>query len=251
MIGIVISEKDIASVNIAKYLFSLERWKNNNGVFLTDDKLVYIINNLHIYHDNIDQELKELGYTVKTLIFASRHTSKIGKKTLSVHAIGNINKAEYGGKNKCIIPCNPLLMRDAIGLLKEKNIECFELCYEATHHGPYIETPSFFIEVGSTKKEWINSKACKAIAETLLEIEENNREVAIGIGGGHYAPRFTEIAFEKNVAFGHIAARYNIQYLTKERLSQMSRATFNCKKVYFHGNYPQIEKHVLDLKMEI
>jgi D-aminoacyl-tRNA deacylase len=34
--------------------------------------------------------------------------------------------------------------------------------------------------------------------------------VLIGIGGGHYAPRFTDIAFEKKVAFGHMIPSYHI-----------------------------------------
>ncbi len=242
MICIVISKQDTASMNIAKFLLSMKRWKEKDGVYLNDEKMLYFIDDMHIYHDNVDEEIKKLGYSPDTIIFASRHASAAKKKTLSIHAIGNFSKAEYGGKDATLVPCNPLLMRDALELLKEKGLEEYEVCYEATHHGPYLKKPCFFIEVGSTEKEWRDEKACNAIAEVILQIEEKQREVAIGIGGGHYAPRFTDMALERNMAFGHIAAKYAVPYLNEEMLRKMIEATPGCKKAYFHGEYGGIEE---------
>src|SRR2546428_10273485 len=33
----------------------------------------------------------------------------------------------------------------------------YAVTFEATHHGPVLDAPSFFIEVGSTEKEWRDS----------------------------------------------------------------------------------------------
>jgi len=242
MICIVISREDIASKNIAKFLLSMEKWKEKNNVYISEGKFLYFINDTHIYHNNVDKEIEALGYEIDTIIFASRHASAAKKKTLTVHAIGNYGKAEYGGRDRTLVLCNPLLMRSALELLAEKNIEGYEVCYEATHHGPYLEKPCFFIEVGSTQEEWNDKKACKAIAEAILQLERKEYEVAIGIGGGHYAPRFTEIALEKNIAFGHISARYAIQHLDAEMLEKMVASTPHCKKAYFHGNYPDVKE---------
>lgn len=241
MICVVISKEDIASVKIGKQLLSLRKWKKRGKFYLNEDFLIYFINDLHIYHDNIDEEIEKFGYSPSTIIFASRHASKAEKKTLSVHAIGNFSKAEYGGIDKELIKCNPLLMRNALILLKEKNLDEYEVCYEATHHGPYLKKPCFFIEVGSTEKEWRDDVACKAIAEAILNIEEEKYEVAIGIGGGHYAPRFTDIALGRNIAFGHISAKYAVEHLNEKMIDKMLFATPGCKKAYFHGGYKKIE----------
>ena len=251
MICIVISKQDIASMNIAKLLLSMERWKEKDGIYLNDGKMLYFIEDVHIYHDNVDKEVESLGYSPNTIIFASRHASIAKKRTLSIHAIGNFSKAEYGGKDTTLVPCNPLLMRDALELLKEKGLEEYETCYEATHHGPYLEKPCFFIEVGSTEKEWKDERACRAIAETILEMEERQHEIAIGIGGGHYAPRFTDMALEKDIAFGHIAAKYAVPYLNEEMLRKMIEATPGCKKAYFHGEHKEIKEMLRKMNVEI
>ena len=241
MICVVASKKDIASRNIAKFLLSMEKWKEGK-IYEREGMLLYFINDEHIFHDYVDEEIENFGYEIDTIVFASRHASAAKKKTLSIHAIGNFSKAEYGGRDETLVTCNPLLMRNALELLKEKNLKGYEVCYEATHHGPYLKKPCFFIEVGSTEKEWRDEKACRAIAETILEMEEKKYEIAIGIGGGHYAPRFTDIALERNIAFGHIAAKYAVPYLNEEMLKKMIKATPGCKKAYFHGEYGGIEE---------
>ncbi|MEM1514106.1 MAG: D-aminoacyl-tRNA deacylase [Candidatus Thermoplasmatota archaeon] len=249
MLCIVFSKEDEASINISKFILQARKWKMEKEFYISDDFLLYFIDDLHIYHDNIDKEIEEKGYKIDTLIFASRHASLQSRKTLSVHAIGNFGIAEYGGKNYELVKCNPFLMLSALKILKEKNLEKYEVCYEATHHGPYLEKPSFFIEVGSTTQEWNDEKACKAIGETILEIFEEKKTSAIGIGGGHYAPRFTEIAIEKNVAFGHIAPKY--VKLDEEILMKMKNATPYCKIAYLHGRIEGIEEKIKKIGLEI
>ena len=247
MYCIIFSKEDEASINISKFVIEGRKWKKGQ-LYVSDNFLIYFINDLHIYHDNIDKELEEKGYEVDALIFASRHASLQNRKTLSVHAIGNFGPAEYGGREGELVRCPPLLMLSALKILKEKNLEEYEVCYEATHHGPYLEKPSFFIEVGSTKEEWNDKRACKAVAEAIIGISEERAQVAIGIGGGHYAPRFTEIAFEKNVAFGHIAPKY--VRIDNNILLKMKNSTPGCEKAYLHGKI-DIEEKIKEIGLEI
>ena len=244
MICIVASKKDVASMNIAKFLLSIEKWRKKGKIYIKENMMLYFIEDEHIYHDNVDDEIEALGYSIDTIIFASRHASMAKRKTLTVHPVGNFSKAKYGGKDATLILCNPLLMKKGLELLKEKSLKGYEVCYEATHHGPYLKKPCFFIEVGSTEREWKDEKACKTVAEAILQMEEEKATISIGIGGGHYAPRFTEIALEKNVAFGHIAAKYAVKHLSYEMLRKMVEATPNCSKAHFHGDFEEIKEMV-------
>lgn len=243
MLAVIISKKDVASVNISKILLSEYEWEKKGNVYIRGGRLLYFIEDEHLYHDNVDKEIEQLGYEADTIIFASRHSSTQERKTLSVHPIGNFGKAEYGGKIKQLVKTNPSLMRHALQLLKDKNKMGYSVSYEATHHGPWLEKPAFFIEVGSTARQWNDMQACRVVAEAIMEMEEErNAKIAIGVGGGHYAPRFTDMALKHGIAFGHIAAKYALEYLNEEMLKKMIDATPDCRKIYFHGKYEKIEE---------
>ena len=58
--------------------------------------------------------------------------------------------------------------------IKENQIEGFDVCFEATHHGPLLKTPTLFLEIGSTELEWENKTPAKALIKSLLEVEYVN-----------------------------------------------------------------------------
>jgi D-aminoacyl-tRNA deacylase len=120
-----------------------------------------------------------------------------------------------------------------------------KVCFEVTHHGPYMDAPTIFVEVGSNEEEWKKQEPAKVISKSILELlstyqdeKEMNNDVPvlIGIGGRHYAPRFTDVALEKNVAFGHMIPTYQIDagYIDEEILEKTIVATPNVKGVYLH-----------------
>ena len=43
-----------------------------------------------------------------------------------------------------------------------------------------------------------------AMDRTLLDLRPADGPVAIGLGGGHYVPRHSDVAFARRVAFGHL-----------------------------------------------
>lgn len=65
--------------------------------------------------------------------------------------------------------------------------------------------------MGSTEKEWVNDKAAEAIAAAAIRAANATRDayrVALGFGGGHYAPKFSEFALKEGFAFAYITPKY-------------------------------------------
>jgi len=253
---IVSSTKDPASTNIKKRLLEQTSW-NEIGLFdnlpiyehdSMKDVIIVTISDRKIRHENIDKEIKKiLGIEPKQVIFISRHTSKMKKPTLTVHPLGNYGEAKFGGKSRILVPSAPKLMAHLLRLMK-KNLQStnlnYHVCYEVTHHGPYLEVPTLFAEVGSTEEEWIKKEPAQIIAQSILELlgefhyEEDFTDdipVLLGIGGGHYAPRFTDVVFEKKATFGHMIPSYQIDAgnINREMVKKALNSTQNVTAVYF------------------
>jgi D-aminoacyl-tRNA deacylase len=241
MKAIVISKPDIASCNIFDNLLQIREWKKEgefqgNPFFYHGDFLISTINDEHIFHDNVDKEISQaIGNNPEVIIYASRHRSESGKRSLTVHPIGNYGKAEFGGKERILVPSSPHLMTEAMRILRNKAADLdFSVSFEATHHGPYLETPTFFIEIGSDESAWRDKKAARAIAETIMETETRDYPVGIGVGGGHYSPRMTDVAKERKISFGHIVPTYALSNLDFEMAKKVVCATTGVEKIYFH-----------------
>lgn len=151
------------------------------------------------------------------IIFASRHESEKKQKTISIHAPGNWRKAEFGGISEKIGKTSAQFQKQLFQALsktmKEANVSNYELTLECTHHGPLIEKPSIFLEIGSTSVEWGDRRTIFLIAKTLSDFLPKFKpnpynENAIGIGGPHYCPGFNKIQLTSNVAISHIIPQY-------------------------------------------
>ncbi len=238
---IIISKPDTASINIFDNLLNLKDWREQgeffgNPMYFWGDYCIATINDKHIFHDDVDLELSDvIEEKPECIIYASRHRSESEKRSLTVHPIGNFGKAEFGGREKSLVPSSPHIMTQALRILRKKAKPLdYAVSYEATHHGPYLQTPTFFIEIGSEEKAWQDKEAGRVIAETILEAQSTNYPVGIGVGGGHYAPRITDVAIERKISFGHIVPTYALPTITQEMAEEVIRATANLKNVYFH-----------------
>ena len=254
---IISSNIDPASDNIKKSLLKQAVWEeidtfNDNIAYKHSDMkdiILITINDSKITHENLDKEVEEkLGIKPKQAIFLSRHRSETGTPTLTTHPIGNYSIAEFGGKTKTLCKSSPKLMSELLRIVKKNadNEKTYhKTCFEVTHHGPYISIPTLFVEVGSTEEEWEKQKPAEIVAKSVLELLElyhyeedlsDDIPVLVGIGGGHYAPRFTDVALEKRCAFGHMIPRYHIDAgnIDDEMLEKALQATPNVKAVYLH-----------------
>jgi D-aminoacyl-tRNA deacylase len=213
---IVASKKDKAGVNIC---LQLQQFKENPVLSSWAQKPsfdFYFVEEEVIHTENINMEkINQYDF----IIFASKHKSESGEKTLSIHAPGNFRKAEYGGTEGKVCPSSALFNKALYEKLNEQvakfEFNDFKVTLECTHHGPLINKPCVFIEIGSTEVEWGNRRAgfiiAKTIQETIEEFKENKyREIAVGIGGPHYCPSFNQIQLKSNVAISHVISEYNM-----------------------------------------
>ena len=256
-IVIVASNLDPASLNIKNQLLKQAEWieiNNFQGNIVyrhssMKDIIIITINDRKIKHENLDQEVdKELGIKTKQVIFISKHDSKTGKPTLTTHPVGNYGEAQFGGKSRTLVESSPILMTNLLRILKwnAKEAELYhKVCFEVTHHGPYLSVPTLFVEVGSNKEEWDNIEPARVVTKSVLELLDSGNynnstqkdlPVLIGIGGGHYAPRFSDVVFEKRVAFGHMIPFYQIESgnINNEMFEKALKATPNVNGVYIN-----------------
>ncbi len=225
---IVSSTQDEASKNILSQLIEsdweeCDRW-HKNPVYERKDDLLITIDQRHIYFDDIDKKIENYtGLIFDEVVYVSKHSSEAGVDSLTVHPIGNFGEAKYGGKDGKLVPASPHNMTQAFHILRKKaeseGIRSeYKISFEATHHGPFLKTPTYYIEIGSDLDSWKDQKAGKAIAKTVKEVgskRTKDEPVAICIGGGHYTPRFTELAKNRKVALGHIVPGWGMRHLNK------------------------------------
>ena len=227
------SRVDPASMNIkdrlTEMLGDFEVAEREGMKLLKFDRLSIVeIEHRLIYADGIDRKVSEVfGIDVGEIVFASRHTSKDGRKLLSCHVSGNVATADYGGKPYSLAKPAPFTMKryslTLVEKMKEYGLDDYTFSLEVTHHGPSeVDVPSAFYEIGSTESEWRDVRAAKAVAEAILEAvrrrEDREWVVAVGVGGTHYAPRQTEMELSTRIAFAHNFAKYTFEGLNKEFL---------------------------------
>jgi len=238
MILIVASNKDIASLNIKKqilndYSFSKvsEEFKENPVYEATfSDRLVKLVtlNKESVYAQNITNFFTNL----ELIIFISRHSSASGTPTLSTHAPGNLAEAKLGGMPRKVSVSPANAMRDALKAmmrLKEEMQLDYDVCYECTHHGPSLNVPTMFAELGSSPTQWKDLEAAEAVAHATIEAVSKfsnfPAKAVIGIGGPHYNDKFTRIALKDDLAFGHMIPKYALPHIDLEILNQCVERT--------------------------
>ena len=225
---VVASKKDPAGVNITTQLSQFSPYLKNNELKF------YLLEEDMLYNENLDSE-KINKYDF--IIFASKHqsSSSVPTKTLSIHSVGNFTDASYGGKPGKLSSSSAQFMKHMFQTLEKQAKESFidkhyEVTLEATHHGPLINKPCLFIEIGSTENEWKDKRAGFVIAKTIIEAIETfkplaHREIAVAIGGPHYCPNFNKIQSKSNVAISHVIPQY-VFPLTGEMVTEAIQKTY-------------------------
>jgi D-aminoacyl-tRNA deacylase len=113
--------------------------------------------------------------------------------------------------------------------LKEQVKLDYEVTYEGTHHGPSLDVPTMFAELGSSPKQWNDLKAAEVVAHAAIEAISEFRNypatVVLGMGGTHYNAKFTRIALEEEIAFGHMIPKYAVSGINMAILKQCVERT--------------------------
>jgi D-aminoacyl-tRNA deacylase len=238
MILVAASNKDVAGLNIAHQVLDHYPFKRTNDP--SQETPVYSArgNNEEIILTIIDEEtINAQDLTInfanpRLVVFLSRHSSKSGRPTLSVHTPGNFDTAELGGLPRRISIASATAMRNslkALSLFKESMKLDYEVSYECTHHGPSLDVPTMFVELGSSMLQWRDSRAAEAIAHAAMsaisKFGDLSNTAEVGIGGPHYNQRFTAMALNGEALFSHMIPKYAIQKIDSNMLSQCVERT--------------------------
>ena len=221
-VALINSRQDRAGLNIRHHIEQIlgvggqSGWKEQGRsyqFFEVDGRLIHA--------ENIDR-----GIDAGLVVFISRHYSATPVPVLTVHATGNFGHAELGGEPRTLAPAAPAMMQATLRALARHCPEGYRVSYEVTHHGPTgLTHPSFFVEIGSTEKEWTDPIAGKAVAESILSAVPQAPVPLIGFGGTHYAARETDIALTSRGAFGHMAHSREVPGLGEEMIRAMVEKT--------------------------
>ena len=235
MILIVASTKDTASMNIAdqikeRYDFEKlsDQFQGNSLYFrrIANHDIKMVFTNQELIHS---QDITE-HFKTDLVIFVSRHASVSGFPTLSVHVPGNLGNAELGGLPRRVSICPASALKEALlelAKIKGESNLPYEVSYECTHHGPSLDAPAMFVELGSSPEQWKDQKAAEAVAHAAITAatKDSRYSTALGVGGPHYNERFTKIALTTDRAFGHMISKYAAPNIDQEVIRQCVQRT--------------------------
>ncbi|HLN51360.1 MAG TPA: D-aminoacyl-tRNA deacylase [Thermoplasmata archaeon] len=204
----------------------------------------------HIHDDRLDLSLPpDLVRGGLTLVFPSIHQSEQNVPCLTVHPIGNPGpRAEVGGRPRVLVPTDPLRMSWALRALSARAAEeGLSATYEATHHGPELALPAFFVEIGFGLLPEPPAAAVRILAEEIPRISaEGGEKVALAVGGGHYAPHFTDLALRRRWSFGHIVSRHALAELDPPTARAAYEQTVGAEGIVFaraeDANHPALRE---------
>jgi D-aminoacyl-tRNA deacylase len=233
MILLVHSALDIAGTNIAKHVLQRHTFTQTGDNFegshvyqaeMGDNHVTYLTLKGESVHA---QTLPESFPEAELVVFLSRHSSQSGTPTLSVHTPGNLGKADLGGLPRTVSIASAAAMQTALkalSRLKQEQQLAYAVSYEGTHHGPSLNVPTMFVELGSSEAQWRDETAAAAVAQAAMEaVADFGRlpiAAALGLGGTHYNAKFTQMALQGEAAFGHMVPKYAIPEFDLEMLQQ-------------------------------
>ena len=240
---LVCTPDDPPSANMKEALLGMGDWEDmgsdgSNSYLSCGDDVLMTISGRHIRAEGIDAVAERVGIYCDEVVFMSRHSAASGKPTLTVHPFGNYGAADFGGRPGKLSPSAPESMTGMLRCIAEINgLEEYSVSFEVTHHGPLIGTPGYFIEVGSEETHWGDRRAAEVLAHALLTAERADGPRLIGVGGGHYAPRFTELVLSHRACIGHMVPAYQTEGVDDEevarRISAAAEMT-DAEAVYVH-----------------
>ncbi|NHJ49216.1 MAG: hypothetical protein FK733_15615 [Asgard group archaeon] len=229
--GILTAKESICGLNIRNALLTNWDFKETSDQF--DDTPIFQYKNIRLVYSERDVLYADHcdALDADLLIYGSRHKSAANKPSLLTHVTGNLGEDNSHGGNPFELSYGSTrAIREVyLGLLHEREkqqLDNFDVTVEATHHGPTsMKTPIIFVEVGSTETEYKNMNAIQAVANTIMNLCQNQDEKeiypSICFGGGHYTTRFNELMELTPVAIGHILPKYHKSNLTVSIVEQM------------------------------
>jgi D-aminoacyl-tRNA deacylase len=285
MLAVVVSRPDEASVAIGEALRELADWDSRTDESRPDEKgggRVYRTDGVELRTFGT-RHLDLVGPAVAfddadLLVFASKHAGETGP-LLTAHHTGNFGPADHGGDDHSLAPACPFAHATVLEALAAHAPPGYDVGMEATHHGPTdVGAPSMFVEVGSGPEQWADPAAAAAVARAILDLRETppshpgeatadpagvdsstdgTPRHLVGLGGGHYAPRFERLVRETDWAVGHVAPDWGLDAMgdpSSPTARGVLRAAFESSNAQYglvDGDYPAVESTVGDLGYDL
>ncbi len=214
MIGLFYSPLDPASLNMAEHIkkeYGFEEKEYKGRICFSNGKIcIYKTEKPLVEMEEAD------AYDLSIACFLSKHSSAQGIASFTTHSMGNwTNEAKLGGKPYELSSSAPLEMLETLRNIKKREQKGVEVSYEATHHGPFLKTPSLFAEIGGNQETVENKEYAKIVADSLYDALMSDKidysKIAIGIGSNHYPSKFSNLALEKGYAFAYIMPKHAIE----------------------------------------
>lgn len=245
---LVCNRADPASVNMRDRLLEVGTWEQAHKTFrdapiwTRSEAILVEVAGPVVTDEALDADLRATNLPVRDVWILSKHVAKSGQPSLTVHPIGNHAQAEFGGRAECLSPAAP---RDMGALLRRIRHHAtaaglpHAVTYESTHHGPHMTVPTLFIEIGSDPS-WYSDVASACVVAAAMEdvLSGEGRcagPVLVGVGGGHYVPRHTDLGIAGKADFGQFLPSHFVdEGADAQRLARAIAATPECAGVYLH-----------------
>lgn len=229
---ILFSTKNAASLNIMRHLEKEWNWKKKG-----EEEYFFSA----CGKEGGCTAFKAIGYEKEILeiepeekagyyLYASTHKSEKKMPALTAHIPGNWSDAKMGGEEKTLNVAYACKLKQILKFLKEgaeRQKLDWQVNMEVDHHGPTPQggkLPLIFVEIGSGEEEWANETAGSVVAEAMMKALARPApkcKTYIGIGGGHYAPKFGKIMLEnEEMAVGHIIPEYKVNEVDEKMILQ-------------------------------
>ena len=230
---IIASREDEASMSMARRLletFEFRELEGSPGVLSHNGFLFSHISVKHLYLENFENLFSGIKGQVDDVIFLSRHSSKADIKSLTVHPTGNFSEALLGGREGKLSMSDPGKMTSTLRAMNEVySGTTFSVTFEATHHGPFLNVPNFFIEIGTTEAQWKDPEALDTVVEAIMRPNSGKNPAYVGAGGGHYMPKVTRYAIENGADIGHMISKHAMDGISESMILQSIEKTPNCR----------------------
>ena len=239
--------KDPAGNNMANFIS--KDMKKDGDIFHGKKFDLIIISTPVISADWLEEKYAYDGY-----VFLSKHAAESNVLALTAHSTGNFSDANFGGLERQVAIPHPFIQKSYIqNLWNKKDVfSDFQITIEATHHGPTaLNKPALFIEVGTTEKQWTNTKLCDSVAQVVVDVMNNELKaspVALCFGGTHYPEKFTEELINGEYALGTVIPKHALEFLDEELFSHILDRNYMAKAALLDwGGLGQYKQKVLQL----
>jgi len=263
-IAIVVSRDDRASAHIGEQLLAQADWTEHEDESRPDAEGggtyyrsgPYELREFDALHIDIDDPAPAFSEAPDLIVFVSQHSGETGA-LLTGHFTGNFGDVEYGGNDRELTETAPSALSAYLSALAAHAPDGYDVAVEGTHHGPTgLDTPSLFAELGSSDEQWDNPAGARAVGQAVLALRgvapHRDRQL-LGIGGGHYAPRFGRVIRETPWAVGHIASDWQLAELGHPRTTEAREVLASAfersgaEHALFDGDHPELRSAVEEM----